>query len=115
MTIEECYKEIGSNYEDVLRRFVNERFVRKFVIKFKDDRSFSSLLTAMENEDEEAALLAAHTLKGVSLNLGFTNLYEASSQLTQALKNEHTTKGKEEMLDEVKTAYEKTISAIGKL
>lgn len=113
MTIQQCYAEIGSNYEEVLQRLRSEQLIRKFVLKFPDDRSFQSLITAMESGDGKGAFLAAHTLKGVSQNLGFTGLYEAIRDLTEALREEET-EGKEALLDAVKDIYEKTVYTIGK-
>ena len=43
MTLKECYEILGGGYEDVLSRFMSERLVQKFVIKFLDDKSFDNL------------------------------------------------------------------------
>ena len=40
MTIQECYKAIGGNYEDVLRRLHNEALIQKFTLKFLEDQSY---------------------------------------------------------------------------
>ena len=111
MTIQQCYEAIGSPYEEVFQRLGSEQLIGKFVVKFLDDPSFWSLLTAMESGDKKAAVLAAHTLKGVSQNLGFIDLYEASAKLTEALRKEEEA---EKLLDAVKAAYEKTVSAISR-
>ena len=34
MNLKECYNSIGADYEDVTRRLMNERLVKKFVLKF---------------------------------------------------------------------------------
>ena len=44
MELEEFYKQVGGNFEDVKRRLFNEEFIRKFVLKFKDDETFEILL-----------------------------------------------------------------------
>ena len=41
----------------------------------------------LEEENLEAAFRAAHTLKGVAQNMGFDNLAESSSVLTEALRS----------------------------
>ena len=46
MTIQECYKAIGGNYEDVLRRLPNEALIRKFTLKFLEDQSYCLLYTS---------------------------------------------------------------------
>ena len=44
MELEEFYKQVGGNFEDFKRRLFNEEFIRKFVLKFKDDETFYNLL-----------------------------------------------------------------------
>ena len=51
-----------------------------------DDKSFSSLETALQNRNYEEALRFVHTLKGICRNLSFTRLYESSSRMTEAFK-----------------------------
>lgn len=43
MKLKEFYREIGSSYADVTARLGNEEFVRYFVLRFKDDKSFEEL------------------------------------------------------------------------
>ena len=87
MTLKECYDALGGNYEDTVRRLYNEKLVEKFLFKFEEDPSFENLKKALEEEDLEAAFRAAHTLKGVAHNMGFDNLAESSSVLTEALRS----------------------------
>ncbi len=47
MELEEFYKQVGGNFEDVKRRLLNEEFIRKFVLKFKDDETFDNLIDAL--------------------------------------------------------------------
>lgn len=81
MTIEQCYSAIESNYEEVLGRFAgNKMLVEKFARKFLDDPSYQTLVETMDKADYEEAFRAAHTLKGVCANLGFTQLFKESFQ-----------------------------------
>ena len=79
MELEEFYKQVGGNFEDVKRRLLNEEFIRKFVLKFKDDETFDNLIDAFNKADYKEAFRFIHTLKGTSVNLGFDDLYQASS------------------------------------
>lgn len=88
MTLEECYREMGADYDGTLQRLYSQAFIKKMVFKFLDDTSFRSLQDAMNEKDREKAFRAAHTLKGVSQNLGFTGLYERSAALTEILRKE---------------------------
>ena len=51
MELEEFYKQVGGNFEDVKRRLFNEEFIRKFVLKFKDDETFDNLIDAFNKVD----------------------------------------------------------------
>lgn len=37
MTIEECYKQLGGDYSNVLSRLSNDAIIRKFLVKFLSD------------------------------------------------------------------------------
>lgn len=87
MGIKEFYSEIGSSSSEVAGRLGGADVVLHFVLRFKQDGSFEALKTALKNGDTDTAFRAAHTLKGVSANLGFTALYNAVSQITEALRN----------------------------
>lgn len=86
MTIEECYTAMGANYQDVLRRFYKPDMIRRFARMFLQDTSFQQLTDAMARQDVKDAFLAAHTLKGVCLNLGFSNLMPSAVALTEILR-----------------------------
>ena len=113
MNIEQCYKEIYSDYQGVLNRFgQNEAMVKKFALRFLEDPSFTQLKEALEKQDAEAAFRAAHTLKGVCLNLGFDRLYEVSAQLTETLRPRVIKEECKEQFDAVKKEYEHVVSCI---
>lgn len=114
MTIEQCYSAIESNYEEVLGRFAgNKMLVEKFARKFLDDPSYQTLVETMDKADYEEAFRAAHTLKGVCANLGFTQLFKVSSDLTEELRGGNPDAAKlPEMLEKVSSEYRKTVDAI---
>ena len=111
MTIQECYKQIGGNFEDVKKRFGGDMLVEKFAIKFLSDASFQELEDGLQEKDAEKAFRAAHTLKGICLNLGFDDLYEVSAALTEKLRGRELN-GYEADFAAVKECYEKTVNAI---
>ena len=111
MTVRECYEELGSDFDKVLSRLVSEALVKKFALKFLDDPSFGQLETALADKDAETAFRAAHTLKGICLNLGFDNLYKASFDITEKLRGRDT-EGCEELLARVEEQYNNTVDAI---
>ena len=105
MTIIECYQSFGGDYDDVISRLRSEKLVEKFAVKFLADKSYSQL---------EEAFRAAHTLKGVCQNLGFTPLYAVSSEMSEILRNasdiDHARA--EELMQQVRSEYDRTFQAI---
>ncbi len=67
---------------------------------FLDDDSYPKLEDALKKENVEEAFRAAHTLKGVCQNLGFTNLYQPAYELTEVLRA-GTLEGSKEWFDRV--------------
>ena len=114
MTLEECYKALGGNYADVLSRLTNDKMITKYLGKFTADTIFNDIFTALDSKDYEAAFCAAHTLKGLCLNLGLEKLYRSAYKVTEALRNK-TDETTPEMLDEMKSNYKSAILAIKQL
>ncbi len=111
MTVQECYAALGGDYDDVMRRFRTEEKVRKFALMFLRDTSYSDLCAALAQGDAETAFRAAHTLKGVGQNLGFTALYQAASELTELLRGGQMT-GAQPLKAAVDEAFARTDSAV---
>lgn len=112
MTVKECYEQMDSNYNNVLERLGSESLVKRFALKFKDDLSFANLTNALEAGDAPEAFRAAHSLKGICLNLGLDELYEASAALTELLRGKDTVQGYEELYKELKDQYDITLAAV---
>lgn len=111
MNIKECYEKMGADFNAVVGRLGSEALIKRFAFKFLDDTSFQSLKEGLEKGDGEQAFRAAHTLKGVCLNLGFDNLYKVSNEITEQLRGKDVS-GTEEMFKAVEEQYQITIDAI---
>ena len=103
MTVRECYEELGSDFDKVLSRLVSEALVKKFALKFLDDPSFGQLETALADKDAETAFRAAHTLKGICL------------ELTEKLRGATTIEGTDELFAAVEKEYDRTCEALRKI
>lgn len=86
MTLKECYEKMGSDFEEFCDFIGSRSFAEKIVIKFLDDTSYYCFKKALNEENWKEAFLYAHSLKGVSANLYFKNLYKASSDITEELR-----------------------------
>lgn len=111
MTIQECYAQMGADYNEVFRRLYNEAMIRKFVLLFPKDDSFHNLEAALKEQNVKEAFRAAHTLKGVCQNLGFSNLYAPAVTLTETLRAGQLD-GTAEQFAEVEKQYRITMAAI---
>lgn len=114
MTVRECYVQMGADYENVLGRLGSEQIVQHFLLKFLNDTSFRNLEEKLKTKDVEQAFCAAHSLKGVCLNLGFDNLFAVSSELTEKLRAGELD-GTEALFEKVEEQYDITVSAIRQL
>lgn len=80
-------KLAGVNVGSTVSRFMGrEDLYEKFLGKFVEDGSFSSLKAAMEKQDYIEMFKVAHTLKGVAGNLGLADLEEADRCLVEVLR-----------------------------
>lgn len=89
MNVKDCYMKFGGDFDGVMGRLRREQLVEKFLYKFLDDKNFDLFKAAMEAQDYDEALRAVHTLKGICQNLSFTDLFESSSRITNALKEKN--------------------------
>lgn len=116
MTILEMYAEIETkDVELLIARFGgNQALLEKFVRKFPDDKAFEQLEAAVRESNYDAIEMEAHTLKGVSANLGFEHLSEVSAQIVNLVRTGEfeSVKGAFDNLD---IEYKKVIKAVGNL
>lgn len=114
MELKEFYAAINGDYEGVTSRLRSEKMVRKFVLKFLNDSSYDNLVKGLEEKNYEEAFRAAHTIKGICQNLGFTVLGDSSSRLTDALRNGWS-EGADVLVEQVAKDYRQTAEAVKKL
>ena len=109
--VKDCYIKFGGDFDEVLDRLRREQTVEKFVYKFLNDKSFNLFESSMGNKDYDEALRAVHTLKGICQNLSFTRLFESSSLVTKALKENDWNKAVD-MMPQLSKDYRETIDVI---
>ena len=111
MTVKDCYASIGGDYEGVLGRFRSEERIQRFALKFLTDSSFHDLCQFLEAQNYTEACRAAHTQKGGTQNLGFTQLYNSSHEMAEKLRDGHPG-DVSELWEQVKQDYEQTVAAL---
>lgn len=92
MAIEDVFKAAGADEAAVLKRFSGSKaLIVRFFKKFPNDPSFASLQSALAEQRYADVEQAAHTLKGVSANLGFQPLSDLCADLMEKVRKGETT------------------------
>lgn len=120
MSLEAFYEAVNGDLAGVKSRLLTDERVAKFVGIFFDDPTYSTLLQTMQDGDLPEAFRAAHTLKGVSRDLGFTEISEPATKLADALRpddsgNPAALEQAPDLLEQVIAAYNRTLDAKGLL
>lgn len=87
MDIRRFYELTGGDYDAAMQRFMTEGRLEKFTRMFAEDPSYGELEASLASDNLEEAFRAAHTLKGVCLNLSFTGLFHSVDAVTEVLRN----------------------------
>ncbi|MCI8341297.1 MAG: Hpt domain-containing protein [Eggerthellaceae bacterium] len=118
MSLETCYAALGGDLEGVRGRMLNDERVVKFIGIFAEDPCYGNLRAALDDGNLPEAFRAAHTLKGISRDLGFTPLCEVSSTLADVLRPDDAgvpagpLEKVPELMDRMEDAYTATMDAI---
>lgn len=113
MTVEKFYEHIGGDYAGTKARLMTDERICRFVNKFPADGSYQLLLDSIAAGNVEEAFRAAHTIKGVAQNLGFTSLYTIAEEVTEILRAGSL--DVEAKMPNLTAQYRLTIDAIGQI
>jgi len=112
MDLQECYKRMGANFDEVKRRLRKESLIQRILLMFPDDNNYELLVTSVAEKDYHTAFRAIHSLKGISMNLGLTDLIESSGNLTEVLRDENPQVDVQPLVDRVGRDYKVIMEAI---
>ena len=79
--LEGFYRRVGGDYKDVYYRLENDKTVLRFLERFLKEDSYQNFMERYAARDEKEAFRYIHNLKGVSLNLGFGDLFQISEEI----------------------------------
>lgn len=100
-------EESGIDYSAGIRRFMGDvELYEELLTAFLADDCFSKIKQAFDGMDYKMLLEQAHSMKGASSNLDMSELYRASSELTEYLRN-----GEEPEASSVALLFDRTQSA----
>lgn len=107
--------KLGVDIEKVLDTFCgDEDTYISCLRKFLKDENYDKMISSIETKDVKRAFEAAHSLKGVSGNLGFGNLYKEVSVITEVFR-ESSFAYNENNLMNIKAYYNEIIETIESL
>lgn len=116
MDLKSLYSNVGGDYELIMARMGNkEERVIKFLKKFLDDRSFDDLKKALSERNAADMFRAAHTMKGVALNLELHDLQLSSGQLTDAVRDGAIPDNIQELFRQLEKDYNIVIDSVSQL
>lgn len=104
--IKKKMESYGMDYETTINRFMGNEglYVRMLGLLPKDD-SMKKLELALDSGNLAEAFEAAHSLKGVSGNLGLNFLYDAVSEIVEPLRCEENRSDYPLLFETIKNAY----------
>ena len=111
MTVFEAYISLGGDVMSDIYQSLSEKMLFKFLKRLTEDEQIQILEQAISASDRDAAYAAAHTLKGVALNLSLSKLANPLCGLTDALRAGFP-QNADELYNEVKSEFEYAIKII---
>ncbi len=113
MDLGNFYQEIGGSFQEVVGRFGGmEAMVKKFLGRFREDKSFQKLEDAVAQMDAKAIDDAAHTLKGVCSNLGITRLQQYAEELMLHVRQSKPMEEVPAMMEKIRDEYKLVIEKL---
>ncbi len=80
-------RDWGCAVDEALSRVVDDReLYRDCLIMFAEDEGFSTLGKQLDDKNLQGAFDTAHTIKGVSGNLGLTPIFDTISKIVEPLR-----------------------------
>lgn len=111
----EFYAGIGGDGAQAAARLGGEAMTSRFIRRFASDGSYAALTAALRTGQGQEAFRAAHTLKGIAANLGFEELREAASALTEQLRCGAVTAETAPLAEAVFARYAQVMTGIAEL
>ncbi len=107
-------EEAGFQVTPTLERFGNsEAMYKRFLTMFAQDQNFEVLKNACNERDAEKMFKSAHTIKGMSANLGLQNVHQITSKMVE-LYRAGMIEDAYSLLSSLTAAYQETIDTIKK-
>lgn len=102
------FEDYGGDYTGTMSRFLgNENLYYKILPKLFQDDNLQKLGEALNAGNLDDAFMAAHTLKGVSANLGLIPLYDAVCAIVEPLRRQEQGAAYTEMYQTIQKEFQR--------
>ncbi|MBQ3792549.1 MAG: Hpt domain-containing protein [Clostridia bacterium] len=115
MKLREFFSVVGGSYEKAMTRLMNDSFAIRFIRRYPSQPEFGVLVQAVREGKWEEGFRAAHTLKGIALNLGLDSLGQAASDLCEELRGGEPKQDLQPLVSRLTEEQEKALQAIAAL
>ena len=115
MTVEEFYKEVDGNYEEIYSQLGDDETITIFLKKFIAKDGMNELKSYINKKKYHDAFICVHNMKGYGLNMALPILHKAASVLCEQLRNGEPTIDITPLVDTLNKAYEKVEKCVGLL
>lgn len=115
MELREIYEQINGDYDSVFSRLHNDERIKKYLLKFINNKLDTLIRNALDAGDYETAFREAHNLKGICANLNIDKLGKSASELTEALRGRNPEVDISSLVEAMQADYDMTIRALNVL
>lgn len=107
-SMRERLEQYGVDYQNTMERFMgNEGLYKKLLGMLFQDKNLEKLGKAIRDGDLTAGFEAAHTLKGVSANMGLTPYYQAICSIVEPLRSGEARNDYLELYENIQVEFKK--------
>ncbi len=114
MTIKEVYEQTNSDYEDAMERLGSEKLISKYLLKFMELTDFNDMIKAISIKDWDNGFKTSHNLKGIALNMSFTELARSGSELCDTMRHGAPKSDISELVNKVSADYQAIMEVLKK-
>ena len=102
----------GADVNTTVKRFMGkEELYMRFILKFQDDKNLQILQDNLAKKEYQEVFNNAHSIKGVSSNLGLNPIWEAAAAICDLLRGkqpeEVDTQKLQDMVKELEEVYQR--------
>ena len=105
MNIQTFYEMVGGNYSEVMSRLVTEQRVKKYLLKLPGTGDFDGAVNAWKAQEWADLFRFTHNIKGISLNLGLTELASAASDACELVRHGAPETSPDAAMEKLKKIY----------